>query len=362
MARARPLPEPTLNASRRPGLAGKSPCDDRLEWIRGLAPMATKALLYSADAPDETPELATIDIDALTERQLLWIDLGSPTAAELQQVASLLGCDPGLLRIAIEPEARPSLANYSAHFRITAKAVRLETAAAQVTIEPLTLIAGSNHVVTVHKAGLDFLDELRNREKGESMIGVLSSESFVASLLDWLLNSYFQALEALVRDIDRVEVAILGEKITPQLLDVLIAARQHIADLRRVLISHRGVFYGLDRPDFIATERAEAKPHFEALNNHYERVEDDLDNARDLVVGSFELLSTRAAQKTNDTMRALTFITVLMGTLALVAGMLGMNFDLKFFQTGTTGFVIVAVSMLGFSALSVWVAFKRRWI
>jgi Mg2+ and Co2+ transporter CorA len=324
--------------------------------------MAIKALLYSADAPDQTPELASIDIDALTELQLLWIDLGSPTAAELQQVASLLGCDSGLLKIASEPDARPSLANYGAHFRITAKAVLLETATAPVAIEPLTLIAGANHVVTLHKAGLDFLDELRNREKGESMIGALSSESFIASLLDWLLNSYFQALEALVRDIDRVEVAILGEKITPQLLEVLIAARQRIADLRRVLISHRGVFYGLDRPDFIATERAEAKPHFEALNKHYERVEDDLDNARDLVVGSFELLSTRAAQKTNDTMRTLTFVTVLMGTLALVAGLLGMNFELKFFQTGTTGFVIVTVAMLVFSSIAIWVASKRSWI
>lgn len=324
--------------------------------------MAIKALLYSADAPDQIPDLATTAVDSLNSRQLLWIDLSSPTSAELQQIANLLACDQDFLQVVATLRSRPSLANYGSRFRITAKAVSLESAGAQLGHEALTLIAGPNYVVTVHEAGIDFLDELRNREKGDSTIGALSSESFVASLLDWLLNSYFQSLEVLVRDIDRVEVSILGKKITPQFLEVLVTARKRIADLRRLLKSHRDVFYGLARPDFMATERPEAKPHFEALNKHFERAEDDLDNARDLVVGSFELLSTRAAQKTNETMRVLTFVTVLMGSLALVAGIMGMNFELKLFQSGLTGFLIVTGSMAILAAISIWVARKRSWI
>ncbi|MFA6987177.1 MAG: CorA family divalent cation transporter, partial [Arenimonas sp.] len=110
------------------------------------------------------------------------------------------------------------------------------------------------------------------------------------------------------------------------------------------------------------TEQPEAKPHFEALNLRYERVEDELDNARNLVIGSFELLSARAAQKTNETMRALTFVTVLMGSLALIAGVMGMNFELGFFRSGLSGFLIVTGSMVVFSAAAIWLARKRSWI
>jgi magnesium transporter len=339
-------------------------CDYRSDSIHGHHRMAIKALLYSADEPDQTPDVATISLESLSSRQLLWIDLSSATSEEEQQVMKLLACKQDFLKVpkADGASARPRLANYGSRFRLTAQAVSLDNAIAPLVTRPMTLIAGPNYVVTVHQAGIEFLDELRSREKGDSTIGALSSESFVASLLDWLLNSYFRAVEVLNHDIDAVEVSILGKQTTPGLLETMVAARQRIAELRRVLNSHRDVFYGLARPDFMATEQPESKPHFEALNLHYERAEDELDNARNLVVGSFELLTARIAQKTNETMRALTFVTVLMGLLALIAGVMGMNFELNFFRTGFNGFMIVTGLMLILSGLAVWIARKRSWI
>jgi magnesium transporter len=160
-------------------------------------------------------------------------------------------------------------------------------------------------------------------------------------------------------------VAILGKRLageTPKLVETLIQARRRVAEIRRLLISHRDLFYGLARPDFMATETAETRPHFIALNARLERAEDDVDHTRELVVGAFELLSMRAAQKTNDTMRVLTFATVLLGTLALIAGIMGMNFELDFFHTGQKGFLIVTGSMLGAALVSVLVALWRKWI
>lgn len=326
--------------------------------------MAIKALLYSADEPDQTPDVAAIALESLSSRQLLWIDLSSATPEEQRQVTKLLACKQDFLKVpeGVGAGERPRLANYGARFRLTANAVSLDNATARLVTRPMTLIAGANYVVTVHQAGIEFLDELRNREKGDSTIGALSSESFVASLLDWLLNSYFRAVEVLVHDIDGVEVSILGKRTTPELLATMVAARQRIAELRRILNSHRDVFYGLARPDFMATEQPETKPHFEALNLHYERAEDELDNARNLVVGTFELLTARTAQKTNETVRTLTFVTVLMGLLALIAGVMGMNFEMGFFRTGFNGFIIVIGTMLVLAGLAVWIARKRSWI
>jgi magnesium transporter len=324
-------------------------------------PMPIQAQLYAADATDQALDLAGFSLGRLDDRQLLWVDLSSPGEAELAQVAALLGCDPRELALA-EDGDRPGLVNYGDRFRVCAKGVTLSRSTEALDRHPLTLVCGRNYVVTVHADGDDFLEGLRKREKGDSAIGALSAESFAASLLDWLLETYFRALDVLVRDIDRVEILILGRRQPPQNLAMLVAARRRIADLRRLLKAHRDVFYGLARPDFMATEHPAARPHFEALNVHYERAEDELETARDLVVGSFDLLATRAAQKTNDTMRALTFVTVLMGSLALVAGVLGMNFEVPFFESGTRGFVIALGSMVAFSLVSLVVAFRRGWI
>ena len=327
--------------------------------------MAIKALLYSADAADVEPELDSVDVDALNERQLLWVDLADPTEQEVAAVAARIGCDPALLRVGPGKRERPRLSNYGHRFRLTAMAAAMPQPDQKVVAHWMTLVSGPNYVVSVHGGGIDFVDELREREKGETGIGALSSESFVASLLDWLLNSYFQALEQVVREIDTVEVAILGKRVPgtgARMVDTLIQARRRVAEIRRLLISHRDVFYGLARPDFMATEKPETRPHFIALNARLERAEDDVDHTRELVVGAFELLSMRAAQKTNDTMRVLTFVTVLLGTLALLAGIMGMNFELDFFHTGQKGFLLVTGGMALAALVSLLVALWRKWI
>ena len=327
--------------------------------------MPTRALLYSADALDrELDDLDGVDVGALSDRQLLWIDLASADAAEREAVARKLDCDPNLLALDERHQKRPALANYGHLFRLTAMAVGLPEAQQKARARWMALLAGPNYVVSVHNGDIDFVQELRDREKGDTMIGALSAESFVASLLDWMLNSYFQALEVLVREIDSFEVAVLSKKkvdATHHLTDTLIQARRRVAEVRRLLIAHRDVFYGLARPDFMATEKEESRPHFIALNARLERAEDDVDHTRELIVGAFELLSTRAAQKTNETMRVLTFVTVLLGTLALVAGVMGMNFDLPFFKA-SANFWVVTGFMIGGTALSVLLAIWRKWI
>jgi len=86
-----------------------------------------------------------------------------------------------------------------------------------------------------------------------------------------------------------------------------------------------------------------------------------VENARDLVVGSYELLTTRLSQRTNDTMRTLTFVTVLLGSLAVVAGVLGMNFEAALFRSGSRGFWIAVGAMAAFVVLAMVVGRRRDW-
>jgi Mg2+ and Co2+ transporter CorA len=326
--------------------------------------MSIRALLYSADSPDrELEQITELDVGVLTDRQLLWIDLESATAEERDSVARLIGCEAQLLELDPHHERRPRLANYGHLFRMTAVAVGLADAREKARPRWMALLAGSNFVVSVHNGDIDFVQELRDREKGDTLIGALSAESFVASLLGWMLDSYFQSLEGIVREIDSFEVAVLGKRrldSTHRLLDTLIHARRRVAEVRRLLISHRNVFYGLARPDFMATETPEARPHFIELNSRLERAEDDVEHTRELVVGAFELLSMRAAQRTNDTMQVLTFVTVLLGSLALVAGLMGMNFELPFFHD-PRGFWIVSGAMLTACLLALVLGKWRKW-
>jgi Mg2+ and Co2+ transporter CorA len=60
-------------------------------------------------------------------------------------------------------------------------------------------------------------------------------------------------------------------------------------------------------------------------------------------------------------MRVLTFVTVLMGSLSLIAGIMGMNFAMPFFTQGESGFWDVMALMGGVIVAALAVGRWRRW-
>ena len=105
-----------------------------------------------------------------------------------------------------------------------------------------------------------------------------------------------------------------------------------------------------------------AAKEFRALEQRFERAMDAVEMGRELVVGSFELFTTRSAQRTNETMRVLTFVTVLLGTLAVIAGAMGMNFKAPLFDSGAPGFWITIAAMALIALVATVVARWRKWM
>lgn len=63
-----------------------------------------------------------------------------------------------------------------------------------------------------------------------------------------------------------------------------------------------------------------------------------------------------------DLVKALTFLTAIVGLCAAVAGLLGMNFKLALFDTGLRGFLIVTGSLLAVALASLGFAKWRDWL
>lgn len=137
--------------------------------------------------------------------------------------------------------------------------------------------------------------------------------------------------------------------------------RRAASRLRRMLAPHRAVFGALSRPDFRPADDGVAARHFASLDTRYERAMDMVENARELVIGSFELLTSRTGIDTNQSMRTLTFVTVVTGVLAVIAGVLGMNFDASFFDTRDVGFAVAAGVMLVLAGIALWFGRRRAW-
>ena len=228
--------------------------------------------------------------------------------------------------------------------------------------EHLEFLVGPRWIVTVHEGELPFLQAFRDQNKGETLIGALSPPALAASLLDWHLTTYFEAVTELEALLDRLDEALLGGSGRRSLLAGVVATRRRVSELRHLLAVQRPVFYGLSRPDFAQVVESDAAAHYRSLERRYERAVDAVDHARELVNGSFDLFTTRTAEATNDLVRRLTFITMMLGVAGAVAGIFGMNFETPYTQTGVPGFWAVLGGLTVFIVAAIVIARRRAWI
>jgi Mg2+ and Co2+ transporter CorA len=155
---------------------------------------------------------------------------------------------------------------------------------------------------------------------------------------------------------------VLRETATKTLLGRIVTLRRRVSRLRALLVSQREVFYGLSRPDFALITDAGASPFYHELASRFERAVDEVERTRDVVVGSFELFTSRTSQQTNDLVKVLTFVTTVLGFCAAVAGLMGMNFKVSVYDTGYLGFYSVVGGLFLVASLAMIYARRRGWI
>lgn len=332
---------------------------------RGVSPSTSvsqaRAHLYDADGHDREVQLTPGIRKHLTERQLLWVDVISRDRAALSHVGELLELDSEVARLAFSEKGPPGLVKYEGFMRLTVVALHFSSTDEWKPVRT-SLLWDRQMIIAVHPDEVDAFSGFVSQDRGETHIGALSADVLLSALLDWHLGTYFRAVESLERAVDRFDERVLTRARHEDLIEDLVRMRRRVSRLRRLLSPQREVFHALTRPDVAQDVGAEAARHFESLGLRYERTREALEHGADLVHGSFALHASRTAESVNAFLKVLTFGTFLLGAMGVVAGMLGMNFHAKLFDTGERGFYMAIGSVLLGACIAIVVARRRRWI
>ena len=139
--------------------------------------------------------------------------------------------------------------------------------------------------------------------------------------------------------------------------------RRRIAALRRLLAEHRSLYAAL--PTVTLRDEADADADHAALTAVSERFTlaiGAVEASRDVVLGSFDVYMTRTAQRTNDVMKVLTLVTVLLLPGSMIAGLLGMNVVVPLDKDSPLSFWLVVGGVILLAVAIVTIAYRRRWL
>ena len=318
--------------------------------------MSTRTLLSRADGSDADVDLADLQSRRVKSDELLWVDLVAASPDELEAVREALRLTDDSAANMATPPGGPDARVLDDGVEVVVLALGDELDAEPV---PLRIVIGAGWVVSQHAKPIRFLDKHRESIQDQREVGRLTPVEFLTSVLDWHVDAFFHAAERLEREVDDLDDAALRTE--RDLLARLVAMRRRIARVRRIIAAHTDVAAEIARPDFLPDSARHGLEGLTAVAGRFSRAAEAISNAREMLIGTFDVHMTRTAQRTNDTMRLLTLASVILLPSVVLAGIMGMNFKVGLFDQPNLFYVVIGLMML-MAVVTLAVARWRKWV
>ena len=317
--------------------------------------------LFDADRTDRALTFEAAMKARVSSRQILWIDVeGDLQEEHLRAMVERFGFDAETERALAKRSSKPHIQLHGKHFHLCVAAE--PDAVRPQDLRWLDILAGPNVVITVHPQPLAFVEAMDERIATDARIGELDSAEFVASVLETIVTSYHAAIDRLEDELDDIDTRALAQPKTADLFGALVSNRQRVGRLRRLLAAHRAVFSAIEGPDFARGIASADAQVFVPVSDHFDAALLSIESTRDATLGSFDILMTRTAQRTNDVMKVLTVATVMFLPATVTAGFLGMNVIVPVSEDDPASFWIILGFVLVFEVVVVVIARWRGWL
>jgi magnesium transporter len=289
----------------------------------------------------------------------LWLAFPRTSTDDADRVAEAFGLDRMTRDCLADSKDRAIFRDHGRYIHVTTYAPKVDD---EGELHSLECVVGENWVVTAHDQPIPVLEEFAERASGSGDTGSLDGPGFLATLLEWVLGSYTAAFERIEQRLEEFDIeAMRGNGEADRDIERLIEMRREVGNLRRALAAHRSALVSLTHPELEALGDHDSGQQFQSLLLRFESTVQEARDARDAIVGSFDVLIARDGHRTNEIMKVLTLTSVILLPGALIAGVMGMNFKVGFFDE-TMFFWLVLAAIVAIAPVAIVVAKRRGWI
>ncbi|UOQ70579.1 magnesium/cobalt transporter CorA [Hymenobacter cellulosilyticus] len=201
------------------------------------------------------------------------------------------------------------------------------TSSLEIDDDQLSLVTGSNFVISFQDDYDDCLDSVRNRlRSGFSMIRHRPPLYLAYALTDVVLDHYYPTMAAIGDYIEVLEDRIFNGRPNRRLLSRILQIKKDIVRFRRLVYPEREKIAEILRmPEQVISE--ETKVYFKDCYDHAIQAMDLAESYRESISSLMDLYLSDQSNRMNEVMKVLTIISSIFIPLSFVVGLYGMNFQ-----------------------------------
>jgi magnesium transporter len=301
--------------------------------------------------------LTTVDEARIRELrardEFFWVDVISPSDADLNMLGALLGLHPLALEDTREFRQRPKLDAYDDHVLLvffTARATG-DHAWPAVPLEVHVYVSGG-FVATIRRDSCTALDELHRTLVPE---GAGEEEFIVYRILDTLTDAYYPVIEALEEEIDALEAEVLARPRREHLTRIY-RLKQDVHNLQRIVSGQQDQYHrGNETILGLAGLTKGTRPYLRDVADHLTQVAGERHRQTEDLMALTATYFNANSDRLNAVATRITIAGTLFVVWTLVTGFFGQNFgwlvsNIRSLHTflifGVGGFVVPTVILL----------------
>lgn len=292
--------------------------------------------------------------------KVVWLDLSSPTEADLRLLGEGFGFHPLSIEDVVQTHTSAKLDEYD-HYVFQVVMVPYEVGPDEHDLFDVCLFYMKGMLVTVHATPWPALDDLwaavaRDpvRELGKG------AQVLYHSLVDRAVDAYFPVLDRVDDRVETLERQVFDAGSRRDILPAIFRLRRSVRQLLRAARNQRESVQRL-AAGTVRTLTKETCYQFRDVHDHLILLHDSLDDHRETLAGLRDTYLGVINNRMSDIMKSLTIFSALLLPLAFITGLWGMNVKVPFDGHPLGFWAVLGLCLVVAGAVFRWMA-RRGWL
>jgi len=289
------------------------------------------------------------------DNQFVWIGLHEPSEEMLEQVQLEFGLHDLAVEDAHTAHQRPKVEMYGDSLFVVLRTAQVNKER-HIEFGETHFFVGSNYIVTVrHGSSISYADVRSRCESSPQMLDKGPGFALYA-VMDFIVDLYYPVVHQMEMELESIEDKIFKEKPSRETTEQIYQLKRELLEVKRAVSPLVDVCNRLMRFD-IKSISEETRPYFRDIYDHVVRINEMVENTRELLNTALEANFSLISISQNDVSKKFAGWAAIIAVPTMVAGFYGMNF--KFIPETEWAYGFYAV-LLGTVALCVLIYYLFR--
>jgi magnesium transporter len=301
-----------------------------------------------------------VDIDNISEilnqpDKFVWIGLHEPDKELLARIQKLFGLHDLAIEDTHRAHQRPKIEAYGDTLFIVLRTVQMHEK--QIDLGETHFFVGRNFIITVrHGSSLAYTD-VRTRCESTPQLLQKGPGFALYAVMDAIVDQYFPVIDSLGEELENLEEKIFDETFRRETTAQIYHLKHQLLDVKRSVSPLIDICNRLMRFDLKLIEE-ETRPYFRDVYDHSIRINEMVDNSRDLLSTALEANLSLISISQNEVSKRFAGWAAIIGIPTMVAGVYGMNFKYMPELDWPFGYPVIMILTLG-TCIALYIRFKR---